>query len=144
MTKRNIAKCGCIVAVGYVVAATASATAPAVAPLSVHIRLSDYGLGFRTIGFRASRVRLTVTNQGSKPHALAVTKSGSDEPVLKQTRSLAPGQSAQLVLSVPPGNYRMFSPVDHDSSHGLTAPMKMIAPTLPDGAEMDRVFYNYR
>jgi hypothetical protein len=36
------------------------------------------------------------------------------------------------------------SPVDHDRAHGLTVQMKMMAPTLPDGAEMDRVFYNYR
>jgi hypothetical protein len=114
------------------------------APLSVRIRLGDHGFRFRNIGFRASRVRLKVINQGHEPHAVAVSKSGPDQAVLTQTGTLRPGQSATVVLSIPPGDYRLFSPVDHDSAHGLTAQMKMMAPTLPNGAEMDRVFYNYR
>lgn len=130
-------------AIGLMIAAAASATTPPAAPLSARIRLGDHGFHFRSIGFRASSVQLTVTNRGSKPHALAVSKPGLDKPVLAATKTLQPGQSQKLVLAIPPGSYRLFSPVDHDRTHGLTVQMKMMAPTLPDGAEMDRVFYNY-
>lgn len=134
----------CAAAIGLMTVTAASAmTPPPAAPLSAQIRLGDHGFHFRSIGFRASRVQLTVTNAGSKPHALAVSKLGPDKPVLAETKTLQPGQSQKLVLSVPPGSYRLFSPVDHDRAHGLTVQMKMMAPTLPDGAEMDRVFYNY-
>lgn len=143
-TKHSTTLATCAAAIGVMIAAAASATTRPAALLAVRIRLGDHGFHFRNIGFRASSVQLTVTNGGSKPHALAVSKPGPDKPMLAATKTLQPGQSEKLVLSVPPGSYRLFSPVDHDRAHGFTVQMKMMAPTLPDGAEMDRVFYNYK
>ena len=80
-----------IAAVGYAIAVFASPTIVIAAPLSAHIELGDHGFGFRSIGFRASSVLLTITNQGSKPHALALSNSGSSQPVLTETKDLVSG-----------------------------------------------------
>jgi Cupredoxin-like domain len=119
--------------------------ASAAAPLPVRIVLHDHGFGFHNIGFRANKVRLTVINRGKRPHGLAI---GAAEPssagTFARTKLLAPGQSTKISLSLHPGNYRMFSPVDHDRQHGLSVPLKVMSPTPKQGAETDRVFYDYR
>ena len=53
-------------AIGCAIAVFASPTFAVAAPLSAHIELGDHGFGFKSIGFRASSVRLTITNQGRK------------------------------------------------------------------------------
>ena len=112
-------------------------------PLPVRIVLHDGGFGFRNIGFRALDVRLTVVNRGTRPHALEISRRQGG--AVAKTKQLKPGAQAKLTLALHPGNYRMFSPVDHDRAHGLSAPLKVLAPSPQGigGAEMDRVFYNY-
>lgn len=119
------------------------ATAP---PLPVTIVLHDHGFGFRNIGFRATRIKLDVKNEGRRKHALAIVGTDrGDDQLQVITKVLRPGASTQLTLRLPPGDYKIYSPVDHDSAHGLSAPMKFTEPSPlgSDGAEMDRVFYNY-
>lgn len=126
-----------------VVAAPASwATAP---PLPVTIVLHDHGFGFRNIGFRATRVKLDIKNDGRHKHALAIVGTDHGDSLEVATKVLKPGASTQLTLRLPPGNYEMYSPVDHDRAHGLAVRMKFTEPSPlgSDGAEMDRVFYNY-
>lgn len=121
-----------------------AAGAAAAMPLPVTITLHDGGFNFRNIGFRARTVHLTVVNDGTRPHALAIRPRGSaGAGIIERTPALAPGQSARLSLSLPPGRYRLFSPFDHDRRHGLTVPMAVVAPTAKGGQEMDRVFYDY-
>ncbi|MEJ2377987.1 MAG: cupredoxin domain-containing protein [Pseudolabrys sp.] len=115
--------------------------AASAAPLPVTIVLRDNGFGFSNIGFRADHVRLTVVNKGTRPHALEI--SGGKGAVAKSKR-LKPGQTAKLSLSLRPGNYRLFSPVDHDRADGLSVPLKVMTPSWSNGgAEMNRVFYDY-
>lgn len=114
---------------------------------SIDIALHDHGFGFRNIGIRAAKVRLDVTNRGKHNHDLAVARggtTGSARPnAIVATKTLAPGQSATLTLKLKPGRYRLYSKVDDDRAQGLSAPLLVMAPTLSDGAEMSRAFYNY-
>jgi uncharacterized cupredoxin-like copper-binding protein len=116
-------------------------------PFSLHIALHDHGFGFRNMGIRAAKVRLHVTNRGQHRHDLAVARRGTigsrQSSVVVTTRSLAPGQTETLTLKLKPGRYRLYSKVDHDRAHGLSAPLVVMAPTLRDGAEMSRAFYNF-
>ncbi len=126
---------------------TGGAAASAPTPFSIHIAVNDHGFGFRNIGIRAAKVRLYVVNRGKHRHDLAVARRGTTgskgSSVIAATKSLSPGQSAELTLKLRPGHYRLFSKLDHDRRHGLSAPLAMMAPTLKGGAEMNRVFYNY-
>ncbi len=114
-------------------------------PLPVTIVLHDHGFAFRNIGIRATRIRLDVKNDGHRKHALAIQGLGQGDDLEIVTHVLAPGASTALTLRLPPGRYTIFSPVDHDRSHGLTARMRFTEPSPAgsDGAEMDRVFYDY-
>jgi Cupredoxin-like domain len=133
--------------VGLVVvvsAAVLAAPAAVASPLPATIVLHDGGFAFRDIGFRSRTVELTVVNQGKQPHALAIASASSPGGTpIKQTQTLAPGQSTRLSLALPPGNYRIYSPHDHDRQHGLSAPMTMMSPGVKGGGEMNRVFYNF-
>ncbi len=113
-------------------------------PLPATIVLHDGGFDLRDIGFRSKQVNLTVVNRGERPHALAIASGSSPGGTpIEQTEKLSPGQSVRLSLALPPGQYRIYSPLDHDRQHGLSAPMTMMSPGVKGGAEMNRVFYNY-
>jgi Cupredoxin-like domain len=130
--------------VALVVASAVALAAPAAVarPLHATIVLHDGGFAFRDIGFRSRTVELTVVNRGDRPHALAIASSPGGTPI-KQTQTLAPGQSTRLSLALPPGDYRIYSPLDHDREHGMSAPMTMMSPGVKGGGEMNRVFYNF-
>lgn len=132
-----------LVAAAALAAATVLASPAAAAPVRMIIALHDSGFGFRNVAIRATRARLTVVNRGHRPHALAVSRRGG--AAMAKTGRLEPGQRAQLSLALEPGRYRLFSPLDHDSAHGLSAPLDVIRPSPQGvgGAEMNRVFYNY-
>ncbi|HYW76545.1 MAG TPA: cupredoxin domain-containing protein [Gammaproteobacteria bacterium] len=127
------------------VAAAPGAWARAAPPLPVTIVLHDHGFSFRNIGFRATRVKLDVKNDGQHKHALAILGTGPSDALEIITPVLKPGASTYLTLKLPPGPYKIFSPVDHDRAHGFVAQMRYTEPSPAgsDGAEMDRVFYNY-
>ncbi len=112
-------------------------------PLPATVVLHDGGFGFRDIGFRSNRVALTVVNRGDRPHALAIASDTRSGTPIERTPALEPGQSTHLSFALPPGRYRIYSPLDHDRSHGLSAPMTMMSPGGKGGAEMNRVFYNF-
>jgi hypothetical protein len=91
-------------------------------PFSLHIALHDHGFGFRNIGIRAAAVRLQVVNRGKHWHDLAVARRGTTgskrSSIIVATRSLAPGQTATLMLTLKPGRYRLYSKFDDDRAHG--------------------------
>jgi hypothetical protein len=112
-------------------------------PLPATIVLHDGGFDFRDIGFRSRRVDLTVVNRGDRPHALAIaSRSSPSGTPIERTATQSPGQSAHLSFALPPGQYRIYSPLDHDRQHGLSAPMTVMSPGIKGGEEMNRVFYN--
>jgi hypothetical protein len=47
------------------------------------------------------------------------------------------------MLKLKPGCYRLYSRLDDDRAQGLSAPLDVMTPTLKDGAEMSRAFYNF-
>jgi len=116
-------------------------------PFSIHIALRDHGFGFHNIGIRAAKVRLEVANKGTRGHDLVISRAGTTgskgSSRVAATGTLAPGQHATLALHLKPGRYRLYSKLDHDRAKGLSAPLLVMAPTLSDGAEMSRAFYNY-
>ena len=115
-------------------------------PFSVHIDMTDHGFGFRNIGIRASKVRLRIENTGKHRHDVAIGRAGSQsgKHAIVSTKPLAPGQKAMLTAKLKPGRYRLYSKLDHDSAHGLSVPLVVMAPSVKGGGEMSRAFYNFR
>lgn len=137
--RRWAATAALVVVVGASGGAVLAAPTP---PLKVTIAINDHGFPFNSIGLRAKHIRAKVINKGTQPHALAVAKRGDTSSALVKTKRLGPGQSAQLEIDLPPGDYMLYSPVDNDRAHGLSVPMQIMAVTSA-GAEANRVFYNY-
>jgi hypothetical protein len=133
-----------VVAIAFVQADAKELNEINTVPVTITIR--DSGFGFDDIGFRVKTADVTVVNKGSKKHALAISPAEGPNAgkIIAETRTLSPGQSAKLKLTLAPGNYRMFSPVDHDRNHGLAVAMKFQSPSYTGGSEMNRVFYDYR
>lgn len=132
-----------VAALGSVLAAPILAAPVAQAkPLPVRITLTGHGFGFRDIGFRTKSVRLEVRNRGSVPHGIAIYREPGGKRVAG-TGAIKPGGSKTISFTLPPGRYRMASPVDHDAAHGFLAKMRILSPGVKGGGEMNRVFYDY-
>jgi hypothetical protein len=143
MTRVAMTARTCFVALAVVPAGVLGAPVAVAKPLPATIVLHDGGFGFRDIGFRSKRVALTVVNRGDRPHALAIASDARSGTPIERTPALGPGQSTHLSFALPPGEYRIYSPLDHDRAHGLSAPMTVMSPGGKGDAEMNRVFYNF-
>jgi hypothetical protein len=143
MTRVAMTARTCFVALAVIPAVVLGAPVAVAKPLPATIVLHDGGFGFRDIGFRSKRVALTVVNRGDRPHALAIASDARSGTPIEWTPALKPGQSTHLSFALPPGRYRIHSPLDHDRAHGLSAPMTVMSPGGKVGAEMNRVFYNF-
>lgn len=111
-------------------------------PLPVTITLTAGGFSFRDIAFRTRSVRLEVRNDGGAPHGVAIYREPGGTRVA-DTGAIAPGSEKTISFTLPPGRYRMASPVDHDAAHGFSVPMRILSPGVKGGGEMNRVFYDY-
>ena len=127
-----------VAAIGLMIAAPVAQAKP----LPVTITLGNHGFGFRDIGFRTKSVRLEVRNRGRTPHGVAIYREPGGRRVAG-TGAITPGGSKTISFSLPPGRYRMASPVDHDAAHGFSAKMRILSPGVKGGGEMNRVFYDY-
>jgi uncharacterized cupredoxin-like copper-binding protein len=64
---------------------------------------------------RRRTVTFTVANVGNIPHAFEVEGQG----VRQETAAIRPGSSAILTLTLTPGTYEVYCPVDEDSHKKL-------------------------
>lgn len=82
-----------------------------------HVALSDKTLAPGVYTF-------VVTNSGSTTHALSI-----DGPSLsdKATADLSAGQSADLTVTLQPGSYDFYCPVDHHKQMGMSTTVTVAA-----------------
>jgi uncharacterized cupredoxin-like copper-binding protein len=98
---------------------TASAAAPAAAGA---LKLSaDEGGGLyfdhKTLKAKAGRVTIVMTNPGSsgKPHGIAIEGQGVD----KDGRTVGPGGTSKLTVTLKPGTYTFYCPVPGHEAAGM-------------------------
>jgi plastocyanin len=91
----------------------------------VEVSLREWSVGLSETRVAAGRVTFVAHNRGTVPHALEVEGRGIEE----ETRPIAPGDSAELTLTLKPGHYEVYCPVGDDAHKklGMVAELNVTA-----------------
>jgi uncharacterized cupredoxin-like copper-binding protein len=92
----------------------------AVEGASLRIALSEYRVAPQAVRLEAGRVELVVRNAGTMVHRLQI-RTRDRTRALATSPPLRPGETARLVVDLPPGEYVETCPLDrHDTlgEHG--------------------------
>ena len=110
----------------FIVAALAAFSSVAAAQsVRVPVTLTEWKVDTKSDTVPSGSVTFRVTNDGSMLHAFHVEGAGVD----KETRQIAKGESASLVLNLKPGTYELYCPMS-DLSHkkaGMTRKLTVVA-----------------
>lgn len=112
-------------AIAAVTAFLASAGCGAAAPVAIpgrtlRLTLSEYRIAPQAVRVRPGRMAIAVRNAGTMVHRLQV-RTWDRTRALATSPPLRPGESARLVVDLPPGRYVDTCPLDrHDTlgEHG--------------------------
>ncbi len=79
----------------------------------VKVTLKEWTVKASPAKAKAGTVRFTVTNSGTRTHALAI------EGTKSVTNDVAPGKKATLTAQLKPGKYTLFCPLDGHRALGM-------------------------
>jgi uncharacterized cupredoxin-like copper-binding protein len=118
------AACGSGGAPGPTSQSPPSASQPAGTPVTA--TLSDFRIALSTQDFRPGAYTFHAVNAGHTVHSLEINGPGVADKALSGT--LNPGQSGDVAVTLQPGNYEIYCPVDGHKDAGMDV---MIA--IPSG-----------
>ncbi|WP_069765258.1 cupredoxin domain-containing protein [Streptomyces sp. LUP47B] len=81
----------------------------------VDVKLVDYKMELSQKTLKAGNYTFAVKNDGQHDHAMEIDGSGTEH----KTRTLAPGESANLTVSLKDGKYQVYCPVDGHKDLGM-------------------------
>lgn len=100
---------------------SASSSMSSVKGTKVNASLKDFTIGLSTHNFKAGDYTFVAKNNGPHQHSLEVEGPG----VEKRIKVLDPGQSANLVVKLKSGTYKVYCPVDHHQDLGMKQMIKV-------------------
>lgn len=83
----------------------------------VTVSMTDFKLAFSRQDLAPGTYTFTAVNQGKAPHALEVNGPGVQNQ--RTPGNLQAGQSADLTVTLQPGTYEFFCPVDSHKERGM-------------------------
>ncbi|WP_055531397.1 cupredoxin domain-containing protein [Streptomyces graminilatus] len=81
----------------------------------VDVKLVDFKMELSQHTLKAGTYTFAVKNDGSHTHAMEIQGSGTEH----KTRTLSPGESANLTVSLKDGTYQVYCPVDGHKDLGM-------------------------
>ncbi|SPF02722.1 cupredoxin domain-containing protein [Streptomyces sp. MA5143a] len=81
----------------------------------VDVKLVDFKMRLSAKTLKAGAYTFVVKNDGHHDHAMEIEGSGTEQ----KTRTLAPGESANLTVSLKDGTYEVYCPVDGHKDLGM-------------------------
>lgn len=87
---------------------------------SVDVSLTEFMIDMPS-SIPAGEVTFNVTNDGTTEHAFEVEGGGMEE----ETEDLAPGDSATLTVTLEPGTYTIYCPVDDHRGMGMETELEV-------------------
>jgi uncharacterized cupredoxin-like copper-binding protein len=96
---------------------SSTAAVPAAAGTTITVDETEFRLALSpsATSFTAGAYTFIAVNRGTIEHALAITGPGVDA----RTRTLTPGESAELHVTLHAGSYDLFCPVDSHKALGM-------------------------
>ncbi|WP_460072589.1 cupredoxin domain-containing protein [Streptomyces sp. YKOK-I1] len=88
---------------------------PAASGTQVTAKLTDFHIQLSTQTFQAGRYTFTAQNMGHHEHALELEGPGGES----RSKTLDPGQSTTLTVTLKPGSYQVYCPVDGHKDLGM-------------------------
>jgi len=95
--------------------ATSAATGGAPTGTVINVDERDFTIEISTMELTAGTYTFVATNSGQTTHALEIEGQGLEE----ETADLAPGDSAELTITLEPGEYELYCPVDGHKDRGM-------------------------
>ena len=95
--------------------ATSAATGGAPSGTVINVDERDFTIEISTMELTAGTYTFVATNSGQTTHALEIEGQGLEE----ETADLAPGDSAELTVTLEPGEYELYCPVDGHKDMGM-------------------------
>lgn len=96
-------------------AAPPPATSAETAATQVTADLSDFHIALSQKTFKAGAYSFTVKNTGHHDHALEIEGAGTEQ----RSKTLAPGESGKLDITLKDGTYELYCPVDGHKDLGM-------------------------
>jgi len=81
----------------------------------INVDERDFTIEISTMELTAGTYTFVATNSGQTTHALEIEGQGLEE----ETADLAPGDSAELTVTLEPGEYELYCPVDGHKDRGM-------------------------
>ncbi|MEV0200983.1 hypothetical protein [Nonomuraea sp. NPDC050691] len=94
-----------------------ASAAPGVKPTLVSVAMNEYSFSLPWGDLTAGTYTFLLTNEGTAPHAMAV--GGPGITGVKQSETIKPGERTSLTVTLRPGRYEVWCPVDKDRNLGM-------------------------
>ncbi|MDF3148714.1 MULTISPECIES: cupredoxin domain-containing protein [unclassified Streptomyces] len=95
----------------------------------VDVKMTDYKMQLSRTTLEAGDYTFVAKNDGQHDHALEIEGSGTEE----ETRTLAPGESANLTITLKDGTYEVYCPVDGHKDLGMKTELTVGGTASTDG-----------
>ncbi|MFJ8629779.1 cupredoxin domain-containing protein [Streptomyces sp. NPDC093568] len=95
----------------------------------VDVKMTDFKMQLSRTTLQAGDYTFVATNDGDHDHALEIEGSGTEE----KTRTLEPGESAKLTITLKDGTYEVYCPVDDHKGMGMKTELTVGGTASPDG-----------
>ncbi|KQX67338.1 MULTISPECIES: hypothetical protein [unclassified Streptomyces] len=102
---------------------------PTTSGTQVTAKLTDFHIHLSTQKFHPGRYTFTAQNAGHHEHALELDRPGGET----RSKTLEPGQSTTLAVTLKPGSYQVYCPIDGHKDLGMKTTLTVGgAPTPTD------------
>ncbi|CCK25553.1 hypothetical protein BN159_1174 [Streptomyces davaonensis JCM 4913] len=94
----------------------------------VDVTMTDFRLKLSRTTLTAGDYTFVATNDGSHDHALEIEGAGTED----RTRTLEPGESANLTITLKDGTYEVYCPVDDHKDMGMKSELTVGGTSSPN------------
>jgi uncharacterized cupredoxin-like copper-binding protein len=90
-------------------------------PQVIEVQLYQWTMGFESVTVDGRTARFEIENVGDTIHAFELEGEVGGEEIEVVSAELEPGEGAIIIVSLPPGEYTVYCPIDRHRAFGMEA-----------------------